>query len=200
MPAFNQLSKPASASPKSGVVMDTPEKPKRAASARNDSINDLSATKPITRLLPTAHDTDTCGADLARSLHILASGLVVTFEGELGAGKTAIVRAALRSCGVTGAIKSPTYAIVESYPVGARIVHHMDFYRLEHPLAWQEAGLAECFEANAAVLIEWPSKAFGLPIADIAVQIDIDHDGTRRLHATAQTPAGSSALHAWMGA
>jgi tRNA threonylcarbamoyladenosine biosynthesis protein TsaE len=150
--------------------------------------------------LPTAHDTDTCGADLARTLQILSGGLVITFEGELGAGKTAIVRAALRACGITGAIKSPTYAIVESYPVGARIVHHMDFYRLEHPLAWQEAGLAECFDTNAAVLIEWPSKAFGLPIADIAVHIDIDHDGTRHLHATAQTPTGNAALHAWMGA
>ncbi len=126
---------------------------------------------------------------------------MITFEGELGAGKTAIVRAALRARGVSGAIKSPTYAIVESYEISkALTAHHMDFYRLEHPLAWQEAGLAECFGDHAAVLIEWPSKAFGLPIADIAVTLAIELDGTRVLHALAQSEAGQGAVAEWLQA
>lgn len=156
--------------------------------------------------MPTAADTDACGAEFGRVLH---GGLVVTFEGELGAGKTAIVRAALRARGIAGAIKSPTYAIVESYDIAPWLtegltpgltVHHMDFYRLEHPLAWQEAGLAECFGIETAVLIEWPSKAYGLPVADIAVQLTIELDGTRLLEAQAQSEAGQRAIADWLGA
>jgi tRNA threonylcarbamoyladenosine biosynthesis protein TsaE len=141
----------------------------------------LSALKPIRRLLPTAADT------------------VVSFEGELGAGKTAIVRAALRARGVVGAIKSPTYAIVESYEISTALtVHHMDFYRLEHPLAWQEAGLAECFGNESVVLIEWPSKAYGLPLADINVHLTIELDGTRVLEAQANSEAGQRAIAEWL--
>jgi tRNA threonylcarbamoyladenosine biosynthesis protein TsaE len=148
--------------------------------------------------LPTAADTDACGAEFGR---VLRGGMVVSFEGELGAGKTAIVRAALRARGITGAIKSPTYAIVESYEITASFtVHHMDFYRLEHPLAWQEAGLAECFGNDTAVLIEWPSKAFGLPVADIAVQLTIELDGTRVLAALPHSEAGQRAVADWLGA
>jgi tRNA threonylcarbamoyladenosine biosynthesis protein TsaE len=123
----------------------------------------------------------------------------VSFEGELGAGKTAIVRAALRARGVVGAIKSPTYAIVESYEISTALtVHHMDFYRLEHPLAWQEAGLAECFGNESIVLIEWPSKAYGLPLADITVQLTIELDGTRVLEAKANSEAGQQAIADWL--
>jgi tRNA threonylcarbamoyladenosine biosynthesis protein TsaE len=158
----------------------------------------LSALKPIRRLLPTAADTDACGVDFGR---VLRGGLVVTFEGELGAGKTAIVRAALRARGVEGAIKSPTYAIVESYEISSELtVHHMDFYRLEHPLAWQEAGLAECFGNDTAVLIEWPSKGYGLPVADIAVHLNIESDGTRVLEAHPNSEAGQRAIADWLGA
>jgi tRNA threonylcarbamoyladenosine biosynthesis protein TsaE len=161
----------------------------------------VSALKAIRRLLPTAADTDACGAEFGR---VLRGGMVVSFEGELGAGKTAIVRAALRARGITGAIKSPTYAIVESYEIANEsaeglTVHHMDFYRLEHPLAWQEAGLAECFGNDTAVLIEWPSKAFGLPVTDIAVQLTIELDGTRVLAAQPRSEAGQRAVADWLG-
>ena len=146
--------------------------------------------------MPTAAHADACGAALGRAL---VGGLVCTFEGELGAGKTAIVRAALRARGVAGAIKSPTYAIVESYFLeNALTVHHMDFYRLEHPLAWQEAGLAECFGNDTAVFIEWPSKAFGLPIPDIAVNISIELDGTRVLNAQSNTELGKRIVEDWL--
>ncbi len=124
---------------------------------------------------------------------------MVTLEGELGAGKTALVRAALRARGIAGAIKSPTYAIVESYPLDRGLsVHHMDFYRLEHPLAWQEAGLAECFGDDTAVFIEWPSKGYGLPVADVVVNIGIERDGTRVLHVASNSDGGKRLVDEWL--
>ncbi len=122
----------------------------------------------------------------------------MTFAGELGAGKTAFIRAALRALGVTGAIKSPTYALVESYPVTDFTVHHIDFYRLEHPLGWRGAGLEACFDDRSVVLIEWADRAQQLPLADIAISIVVNDDASRLLKAAPNSARGESALKAWL--
>lgn len=101
---------------------------------------------------------------------------VVTLEGDLGAGKTTFTRHLLRSLGVEGRIKSPTYAVVEPYEWQAdgRLMHayHFDFYRFRDPGEWEEAGFRDVFAACGLKLCEWPEKAMGcLPTPDLAVRI-----------------------------
>ncbi len=148
----------------------------------------------MNRLLRNEDETRACAAALAG---VLVPGMVFTFEGELGAGKTAFVRATLRALGETGAVKSPTYALIETYAFTAFEIHHIDFYRLEHPLGWRGAGLEECFAANAIVFIEWPSKAAQLPVADIAISMTVNDDETRAFAAVAHTEIGVRIVAAW---
>ncbi len=114
---------------------------------------------------------------------------VIFLRGELGSGKTTTVRALLRHLGVQGRIKSPSFSVVESYPLeglGATApheAHHIDFYRLSQPSAWKEAGLRDLFaDPKALLLIEWPDRADGLPAADLELQLDIRNDEARDLH------------------
>lgn len=97
---------------------------------------------------------------------------LVTLSGQLGAGKTSLVRSWLTALGVTGRIKSPSFSVVESYQLndGSQVAH-CDFYRLDDPLAWQAAGLRDALASDLA-LVEWPEKAQGLPAADLSVAID----------------------------
>ena len=103
---------------------------------------------------------------------------LLTLHGSLGAGKTTFTRHLLHALGVSGAIKSPTYALVEAYQVPARAgkagfpVSHFDFYRFQDPHEWEDAGLRELFAAPGLKLVEWPEMAAGLlPPADLAITI-----------------------------
>ena len=97
---------------------------------------------------------------------------LVTLSGQLGAGKTSLVRSWLTALGVTGRIKSPSFSVVESYQLddGSQVAH-CDFYRLDDPQAWQAAGLRDALASDLA-LVEWPEKAQGLPAADLSLTID----------------------------
>jgi tRNA threonylcarbamoyladenosine biosynthesis protein TsaE len=100
----------------------------------------------------------------------------IALEGNLGAGKTAFARYLIQGMGYAGKVKSPTYSLCESYPIecGKQTMHafHFDLYRMRTPLEWQEAGLAEHFDALGMCLIEWPEKAEGtLPILDLQISI-----------------------------
>ena len=83
----------------------------------------------------------------------------IHLQGELGAGKTSLVRAFLRHCGVTGRIKSPSYALLESYEVSNLYLYHLDFYRFSDPSEWLDAGFRDLFKNKALILIEWPERA-----------------------------------------
>lgn len=83
----------------------------------------------------------------------------IHLRGDLGAGKTSIARALLRACGVTGRIKSPSYALLESYNVSNLYFYHFDFYRFSDAREWLDAGFRELMTETAVVLIEWPEKA-----------------------------------------
>ena len=100
--------------------------------------------------------------------------LRIYLQGNLGAGKTTFVRALLRNLGVQGRIKSPTYALVESYdlPGGPPdSACHFDLYRLENPQEWLDSGLEEELLAPGLRLIEWPDKAAPLlPTPDLVMQ------------------------------
>lgn len=110
------------------------------------------------------------GAALAEALHA-RSGAVIYLKGELGAGKTTLARGFLRALGITGAIRSPTYTLMEIYNVRSREVLHMDCYRLSDPLELQNLGLADYSPEQALWLVEWPEKGEGvLPAANIVLE------------------------------
>lgn len=122
------------------------------------------------------------------------TGAVIYLQGELGAGKTTLVRAFLRACGVTGRIKSPSYALLESYKVSRLYFYHIDFYRFSDSSEWQDAGFRDLFTDRAVILIEWPEKAAGqLPAPDLWIELSYADSG-RTARIEAQTKRGATWL------
>nr|WP_245832120.1 tRNA (adenosine(37)-N6)-threonylcarbamoyltransferase complex ATPase subunit type 1 TsaE [Solemya velesiana gill symbiont] len=119
---------------------------------------------------------------------------VIYLEGNLGAGKTTLVRGFLRSMGYEGAVKSPTYTLLEPYDLGSRSCYHFDLYRLSDPGELEYLGIRDLLEENAILLIEWPEKGVGeLPPADLWVHIHYQGEG-RRLELVSETPSGSKVI------
>ena len=140
--------------------------------------------------------TESVGAALARALR---GGMVVTLHGDLGAGKTTVVRGVLRALGFTGPVKSPTYTLVEHYPFSSLYFYHFDFYRFADPNEWETAGLAECFRDDAVCLVEWPERVAGLlPPADVDIVLahPVAGGAGRELAVSANSEAGEQCLHA----
>lgn len=114
--------------------------------------------------------------------------------GDLGAGKTHFARALLRACGVTGRIKSPSYALLESYKVSNLYFYHLDFYRFTDPREWIDAGFRDLLQKQAVVLIEWPERAGSLlPPPDLAISLVYEGDG-RQARLAAYSNKGKSWL------
>ena len=116
----------------------------------------------------------------------LQPGQVVYLHGDLGAGKTTLVRGILHALGHSGKVKSPTYTIVEPYNLAVGSCYHIDLYRFQDPEEWEAAGFRDYFNTTSICLVEWPEKAgYLLPDADIEIQFDILPQG-RILHITSQ--------------
>jgi tRNA threonylcarbamoyladenosine biosynthesis protein TsaE len=121
----------------------------------------------------------------------------VELHGDLGAGKTTLVRHLLRALGVPGRVKSPTYAVVEPYELPGLNVWHFDFYRFSDPREWEDAGFRDIFASPGLKLAEWPEKAAGfLPRADLVIHLDAMDDDARQVTLTAQTDIGAALLQA----
>ncbi|MBK9625610.1 MAG: tRNA (adenosine(37)-N6)-threonylcarbamoyltransferase complex ATPase subunit type 1 TsaE [Rhodocyclaceae bacterium] len=119
--------------------------------------------------------TQSLGAALSAQL---TPGMVIWLEGDLGAGKTTLVRAMLKSAGETGSVKSPTYTLVEVHPISGLNFYHFDFYRFIAPEEYLDAGLDEYFDGNGICLVEWPDKAAPyIPAADLQISLSVDTDG-----------------------
>jgi tRNA threonylcarbamoyladenosine biosynthesis protein TsaE len=115
----------------------------------------------------------------------------IELHGELGAGKTTLVRHLLRALGVQGLIKSPTYAVLEPYEVAGLPIWHFDFYRFNDPREWEDAGFRDIFAGPGLKLAEWPENAGALlPAADLVVRIETQDDELRHVTLKAQTPVG----------
>ena len=125
-----------------------------------------------------------------------AADALIELRGDLGAGKTTLVRHLLVALGVQGRIKSPTYAVVEPYTLNnGSNISHFDFYRFNDPREWEEAGFRDIFASPGLKLVEWPDKAGAyLPQADLVVAIDVQENDIRQVTLTAQTAIGQALL------
>ena len=119
------------------------------------------------------------GKQFARSLQ---GGEVIFLNGELGAGKTTLTRGILQGLGHHGAVKSPTFTLVEAYPDITPPVFHFDLYRLNDPEELEFLGWRDYLNQHAICIVEWPAKAAGyLPAADIDIELTIIDATTRQL-------------------
>lgn len=131
------------------------------------------------------------GAQLAQGL---VPGLTIYLEGDLGAGKTTLVRGMLRSLGYNGRVKSPTYTLAETYSLPAFELYHYDLYRMHDPREWLDAGFRDASGDEAVSLIEWPEKAAGwLPAPDVIIRLGIA-DEAREIECEAASPRGAHYL------
>lgn len=127
--------------------------------------------------------TSELGARLARALdsvksEILKKGLNIKLVGDLGAGKTYLMRSALRALGFEGRVKSPTFSLLETYKVDGFTVNHFDFYRFEDPVEFEEAGFRENYGPGRVVASEWTSKAEPfVPQPDLTITLKNEGEG-----------------------
>lgn len=153
----------------------------------------------LTVTLPDENATDALAhqfAPLITGATGLPPGGRIHLQGELGAGKTAFTRALLRECGIKGRIKSPSYALLESYKVSNLYFYHFDFYRFNDSREWLDAGFRDLLRDDAVVLIEWPERAGGLlPPPDMQVSL-VYADPGREVTLTAFTARGQTWLNA----
>jgi len=141
--------------------------------------------------LPDERATAGLGAALGAGI---GPGRLLYLSGDLGAGKTTLVRGLLRALGHAERVKSPTYTLVEPYVISSLHLYHFDFYRFEEPNEWVNSGFREYFDGSSACIVEWPERAGGLlPPPDIAVVLEISPE-SRRAHLEARTRSGEAWL------
>lgn len=138
-----------------------------------DCIQPVPSSSPTVRNVLTCHlpdpeATEALGRALAPALR---PGMLVTLQGPLGSGKTALVRAMLHALGHQGRVRSPTYTLVEEYQLPQGPVYHFDFYRFATGSEADDAGFREHFDGRALCLVEWPEQAGAwLPPVQLAVR------------------------------
>lgn len=164
-------------------------------------LNAVDHYAPIVKTLlwPDESATQAFAASLAG--HTSLHHAFIELHGDLGAGKTTLVRHLLQALGVQGRIKSPTYAVVEPYELPGTDqtlkLWHFDFYRFSDPREWIDAGFRDIFASPGLKLAEWPEKAAPLlPQPDLVIHLAVNDDESRLVTLTAPTATGRTLLEA----
>lgn len=138
----------------------------------------------------------------ARIAKLIVPNLTICLQGDLGAGKTTLVRGILQVLGYVGKVKSPTYTILETYDInienGLKLtINHFDLYRFNDEEEWEAAGFRDAFNAQSVSFIEWPEKAQScLPQADLILMLAISQTAGRQLTINAISPKGEQLITA----
>lgn len=151
----------------------------------------------LTLRLADEQATVTAGESLGRACLVsgMQSGLTLFLHGQLGAGKTTFCRGVLRAFGHAGAVKSPTYTLVEPYELGAQRVYHFDLYRLGDAEELEFMGVRDYFAPHSLSLVEWPERGAGvLPEPDLELELEVLDRG-RQLQLIAHSPQGDAVLN-----
>lgn len=143
--------------------------------------------------LPDDAATRAIGRSMASGI---VPGLVVYLEGDLGAGKTTLVRGVLAGLGYAGKVKSPTFSLVEPYSVSRIDFYHFDLYRIKDPSGWADSGFRDYFDGRGVCFIEWPTQAPELiPSPDLEVHLHVSgRTGGRDVTIEATTRLGERCL------
>lgn len=142
--------------------------------------------------LKNSRETEALGAQIA-TLWNRKESLVVYLYGDLGAGKSTLVRGALLAMGHSGKVKSPTFTLVEPYTIDGEILYHFDLYRLADPEELEFLGIRDYFSQKALLFIEWPDRGEGVlqePDFRITLNYSGDEFNQRQATVTANTPLG----------
>jgi tRNA threonylcarbamoyladenosine biosynthesis protein TsaE len=132
--------------------------------------------------------------------HLLEGRGLITLQGNLGCGKTTLSRGLIQSLGHTGAVKSPTYTLVEPYEIGSLQIFHYDLYRLSDPEELEFLGMRDFLDKDTLTLVEWPERAGKLlPPADLALTLQVEGNG-RRLSWQSHTTRGQQLSQALLEA
>ena len=136
--------------------------------------------------------TEALGAELSI---LLDGGGLVFLQGDLGTGKTTLCRGLLRALGYSGAVKSPTFTLIEPYLIQDQAVIHFDLYRLGHPEELHYLGAEEYFDTSNLCVIEWPEKGYGyLPKQDLVVTLTYTNKAERSAVITSFSSKGQRVL------
>ena len=134
----------------------------------------------------------------AKLSSLLKPGWVVYLRGDLGAGKTTLVRGLLRALGYGGRVKSPTYTLLESYELSRFILQHYDLYRMIDPREWLDAGFRDDCNDATLCIVEWPEKAKGLlPKPDLEIHLEVAGEG-RSARIEALSEQGRKEMQRWL--
>ncbi len=129
--------------------------------------------------------------------HALSSGAVVFLTGELGAGKTTLVRGVLHGLGYTAAVRSPTYMLMEGYEIQGRIFQHLDLYRIQDAAELEFLGVRELDDPDHWVFVEWPERGLRhLPTPDLELKLEFQRSG-RWIGLNARSERGRRLAEAW---
>ena len=146
--------------------------------------------------LPDEAATSAFGTALAQAISHAVAGGLITLQGDLGAGKTSLARSLIQSLGHKGRVVSPTYTLLEPYPLADRTIYHLDLYRLNDPEELALLGVRDIDTQHDLILVEWPERGLeALPKVDLALSLGDSEAGPGRL---LSIEAGSPIGRQWL--